>query len=75
MFSVYLAIVISTTGTKRLRRPRDREALGRGGQHHVRDIFADSAIFCHTITLIVLPVVCDRESLLVVCESRDSDQV
>ena len=44
---------------------------GAAGQHHVRAIFVDSALFCNHL---VLPVICDRESLLVVWECRDSDQ-
>ena len=44
---------------------------GGAGQHHVRAIFADSA---HFAIHLVLPVVCDRESFLAVCECRDSDQ-
>ena len=54
------------------------QSQGGTGQHHVRAIFADSAILCIIIYIfaihLVLPVVCDRESFLVVCECRDSDQ-
>ena len=48
---------------------------GGAGQHHVRAIFADSAILAiHFAIHLVFPVVCDRERFLVVCECRDSDQ-
>ena len=44
---------------------------GGAGQHHLL-IQQFSAI--HFANHLVLPVVCDRESFLVVCECRDSDQ-
>ena len=54
---------------------RSGMVIGGAGQHHVRVMFADSAIFCNTFWHhLVLSVVCDRETLLVVCECRDSDQ-
>ena len=59
-------IILSSRGwAKRARKgspePRRRRGPGAGaGQHHVRAIFADSAILC--AIHLVLPVVCDRES-------------
>ena len=45
---------------------------GAGAGHHVRAIFADSAIFRNIFCQLL--IVCNRERLLVVCECRDYDQ-
>ena len=51
-------------------------SAGAGGWTTSRACNTDSAIFCNIFCqlLIGLPVVCNREHLLVVCESRDYDQ-